>query len=74
MKPPLLFLIIVFAVSGTATISEPLESPPFLTYKDIKIEQFNDMLRSNKKDTKIRHRYLSLLGTSYRKVSFVPLW
>lgn len=44
---------VVFAVSGTATISEPLESPPFLPHKGIKIEQFNDMLRSNKKDTKI---------------------
>lgn len=44
---------VIFTVSGTAAISKPLESPPFLPHKGIKIEQFNDMLGSNKKDTKI---------------------
>ena len=35
-----------------SSISKTLESPPFLPRKGIKIEQFNDILRS-KKDTKI---------------------
>ena len=44
---------VIFTVSGTVTLSEPLESPPFSPHMGLKIEQFNDILRSNKKDTKI---------------------